>query len=72
MRQRQLPCRYRCDFRSESSGVGEITVGYEGHNFLLNLAEDEWLKHELGLTTGDDMRQKSSSNSNIVSGRVAE
>jgi HEAT repeat protein len=39
---------------------------------LLNLAEDEWLKHELGLTTGDDMRGKGPSNSKIVSGRVAE
>ncbi len=37
---------------------------------LLNLAEDEWLKHELGLTTGDDMRRKSPSNSNIVSERT--
>jgi hypothetical protein len=39
---------------------------------LLNLGEDEWLKHELVLTTADDMRQKNPSNSNIVSGQVAE
>ena len=38
---------------------------------LLNLAEDEWLKHELGLTAGDGMRPKSPSNSTIVPGRVA-
>ncbi len=35
---------------------------------LLNLAEDEWLKHELGLTIGDEMHQKSPFNANIVSG----
>jgi hypothetical protein len=39
---------------------------------LLKLAEDEWLKHELGLTTGDDVRGKGPSNSKVVSGRVAE